>query len=191
MASARQRPADGSINRVGLEALYLSLDPTTAVAEFKQASAHLPPGTLCSYTATLPALVDLRQLGAGSWHPIWHDWNIDWRLIRADGRMDPPTWDMADLALDAGAPGSSSRPWRIPWVSMSCCSSMPCRGAARSRSMIPTRHCRSINRVGVSAPPGCRAGRPRIRWRTRWPRGAGGTPGMLVRGAVRGPRAGG
>jgi RES domain-containing protein len=87
--------AGGRFNRVGLEALYLSLDPTTAVAEFKQASAHLPPGTLCSYTATLPALVDLRQLGAGSWHPIWHDWNSDWRLIRADGRMDPPTWDMA------------------------------------------------------------------------------------------------
>ncbi|EQD25883.1 hypothetical protein B2A_15899, partial [mine drainage metagenome] len=106
-------------NRVGLEALYLSLDPTTAVAEFKQASAHLPPGTLCSYTAILPALVDLRQLGVGSWHPIWHDRNIDWRLIRADGRMDPPTWDMADLALDAGAPGSSSRPWRFPGVSMS------------------------------------------------------------------------
>ena len=97
--------AGGRFNRVGLEALYLSLDPTTAVAEFKQASAHLPPGTLCSYTATLPALVDLRQLGAGSWHPIWHDWNSDWRLIRADGRMDPPTWDMADLALDAGVPG--------------------------------------------------------------------------------------
>jgi RES domain-containing protein len=95
----------GRFNRPGLEALYLSLEPATAVAEFQQSSPHLLPATICSYTASVPPLVDLRQLGVGAWDPIWQDWNVDWRLIQVDGHFDPPTWDMADLALDAGVPG--------------------------------------------------------------------------------------
>lgn len=30
---------------------------------------------------------------------------MDLRLIQADGHFDLPTWDMADLVLNAGAPG--------------------------------------------------------------------------------------
>ena len=60
---------------------------------------------MCSYTATLSPLVDLRRLGEGAWGAIWQDWNTDWRKMQAEGRIDPVTWDLGDLALDAGSPG--------------------------------------------------------------------------------------
>ena len=49
--------------------------------------------------------MDLRLLNEGQWVPIWQDWAADWRLIKADGTFGPPSWDMADLVLDAGVPG--------------------------------------------------------------------------------------
>jgi RES domain-containing protein len=36
----------GRLNRKGTPALYLSADTQTAIAEYKQASALVPPGTL-------------------------------------------------------------------------------------------------------------------------------------------------
>ncbi len=81
--------AGGRFNRPGLEVLYLALEPETALAEYQQSSPHLLPATICSYTASLPPLVDLRLLSQGQWHPIWQDWNADWRMIKADGKFDP------------------------------------------------------------------------------------------------------
>ena len=43
----------GRLNRKGLEALYLSLEPETAVAEFQQGSPFLPPGLLVSYVVSV------------------------------------------------------------------------------------------------------------------------------------------
>lgn len=105
LSGAGAARAGGRYNRPGLEALYLSLEIPTAIAEYQQSSPHLLPATICSYPATLPPLVDLRLLGTGTWDTIWQDWNVDWRQIQADGKIDPPTWDMGDLALDAGIPG--------------------------------------------------------------------------------------
>lgn len=56
----------GRFNREGVEALYLSLDEATALHEYQQTSPFLPPCTMCSYTATLRGLVDLRQLHHGA-----------------------------------------------------------------------------------------------------------------------------
>lgn len=95
----------GRFNRPGLEALYLSLDAVTALAEYQQTSPHLPPGTICSYAAHLPPLVDLRELGNGVWDPIWQDWAIDWRAMYFNEHIEPPTWDMGDMAIAAGSPG--------------------------------------------------------------------------------------
>lgn len=95
----------GRFNRPGLEALYLSMDAQTALAEYQQTSRHLPPGTICTYIATLPALVDLRHLGEGTWDPLWSDWAIDWRAQLFNLHVDPVTWDMGDLAIEAGSPG--------------------------------------------------------------------------------------
>ena len=107
LSGAGSAKGGGRFNRIGLGALYLSLDELTAVKEYKQTAPHLPPGTLCSYTGNLPPLVDLRELknDPSRWHDIWQDWNMDWRLAKADGLVDPATWDMADLAIDAGVPG--------------------------------------------------------------------------------------
>jgi RES domain-containing protein len=90
---------------MGLEALYLSLEPTTAIAEYQQTSRYLPPGTLCSYTAHLPPLVDLRLFNQTDWHPIWRDWTMNWRQSLIDDHVDPPTWDAADMAIEAGHVG--------------------------------------------------------------------------------------
>lgn len=105
LSGAGAARAGGRFNRPGMEALYLALESDTALAEYQQSSPHLLPATICSYAASLPPLVDLRLINQGKWDPIWQDWNADWRLIKADGKFDPPSWDMADLVLDAGVPG--------------------------------------------------------------------------------------
>jgi RES domain-containing protein len=50
----------GRANRPGMHALYLALEPATAIREYQQASTLLPPGTLVSYTVQLSKVVDFR-----------------------------------------------------------------------------------------------------------------------------------
>lgn len=96
----------GRFNREGVEALYLSLDEVTALREYQQTSAFLPPCTLCSYRASLRDLVDLRQLHQGEpWDDLWHDWREDWRRLRFELHIEPPTWVLADLVLANGYTG--------------------------------------------------------------------------------------
>ena len=47
-------------NRPGTHALYLALEPVTAIREYQQTSTLLPPGTLVSYTVQLSKVVDFR-----------------------------------------------------------------------------------------------------------------------------------
>ncbi len=93
----------GRFNREGVAALYLSLDELTALREYQQTSAFLPPATLCSYSANLTALVDLRLLQRDStWDELWHDWREDWRLLRFEQHIEPPTWVLGDLVRAQG-----------------------------------------------------------------------------------------
>jgi RES domain-containing protein len=48
----------GRANRKGLHALYLALDPQTALAEYQQRSSLLRPGTLVSYRISVQKIVD-------------------------------------------------------------------------------------------------------------------------------------
>jgi RES domain-containing protein len=48
----------GRANRPGVEALYLSSDVDTALAEYQQAAPVLPPGTIVSYTVSLSKIAD-------------------------------------------------------------------------------------------------------------------------------------
>lgn len=96
--------AGGRFNRPGMEALYLSLEPATAVAEYQQDSILPPPLTLCAYEAHLPRLVDLRQLD-GSWDALWNDWNDDWRELWFGQHIEPASWVLSDLVRAAGRPG--------------------------------------------------------------------------------------
>ena len=58
----------GRANRPGVEALYLSSDVDTALAEYQQAAPVLPPGTIASYWLATIRLAGRRQL---SW-PVLH-----------------------------------------------------------------------------------------------------------------------
>ena len=96
----------GRFNREGIEALYLSLDEVTALREYQQTSPFLPPCTMCSYTVALRNLVDLRQLHRGEpWDELWQDWREDWRHLKFDLHIEPPTWVLGDMVLARGHTG--------------------------------------------------------------------------------------
>jgi RES domain-containing protein len=96
----------GRFNREGVEALYLSLDEVTALREYQQTSPFLPPCMMCSYTVALRDLVDLRQFHhGGPWDELWHDWREDWRHLKFERHIEPPTWVLADMVLAHGYTG--------------------------------------------------------------------------------------
>ncbi|WP_245448894.1 RES domain-containing protein [Phyllobacterium sophorae] len=45
----------------GIEALYLSRAPQTALEEYRQRASITPPATLAAYTAQLDPIVDLSE----------------------------------------------------------------------------------------------------------------------------------
>jgi len=61
---------------------------------------------MCSYSVALHRLVDLRRLHLGEpWDELWHDWREDWRHLKFDLHIEPPTWVLADMVLDKGCTG--------------------------------------------------------------------------------------
>ena len=96
----------GRANRPGIAALYLALEPETAVREYQQLSPLMPPGTLVSYTVQLTPVVDFRAgYDAARWHDLWEEFACDWRELWFNQRVEPPSWVLADEALAAGAKG--------------------------------------------------------------------------------------
>ncbi len=96
----------GRANRPGVAALYLALEPETAVREYQQLSPLMPPGTLVSYTVRLAPVVDFRSgYDAARWHDLWEEFFCDWRELWFNQRVEPPSWVLADEALAAGAKG--------------------------------------------------------------------------------------
>jgi RES domain-containing protein len=86
--------------------LYLSADAPTALAEYQQVSSLLPPGTIVSYDVTLRPVVDFTGgYVPGQWDPLWEDFFCDWRKLAIADHVEPPTWMLSDLVLDAGAKG--------------------------------------------------------------------------------------
>jgi hypothetical protein len=48
----------------------------------------------------------LRQLHAGApWDDLWHDWREDWRHLKFELPIEPPTWVLADMVLAHGYTG--------------------------------------------------------------------------------------
>ena len=96
----------GRLNRVGLAALYLALDTHTAIAEYQQVSSLLPPGTLVTYEVSLKRVLDFRAgFDPTLWPAIWDDFYCDWRSAWFNQRQEPPSWQLADLTIAAGAQG--------------------------------------------------------------------------------------
>ncbi|KFF50676.1 hypothetical protein GY26_00765 [Gammaproteobacteria bacterium MFB021] len=110
----------GRLNRVGVPALYLSLDEATAVAEYKQLSALMPPGLIVSYEVDVASVIDFRAGYSGAWDPLWQELYCDWRRMWFNERVEPPTWLLGDMALEVGARGilfpSQARPEGINLV---------------------------------------------------------------------------
>lgn len=103
MGAARR---GGRFNRPEQEALYLSRDVTTAVAEFQHDNRWLPPGTICSYFAGALRVADLSAgFDPSHWDELWADYEIDWRREAFNLRNEPVTWYMADTVVEAGLDG--------------------------------------------------------------------------------------
>ncbi|WP_413743005.1 RES family NAD+ phosphorylase [Sodalis sp. RH15] len=118
MGAARQ---GGRFNRPRQEALYLSADEVTALAEYKQDNPWLQPGTICTFFAKKLRVADLSAgFDPEHWAELWADFAVDWRTERFGNGVEPPTWYMADDVVAAGLDGilfpSQARPGGINLV---------------------------------------------------------------------------
>ncbi|MBS7455723.1 RES family NAD+ phosphorylase [Coralloluteibacterium stylophorae] len=95
----------GRFNRPGTHAVYLSAAPGTAIAEYGQAERLFSPGTLAGYRVTLARIVDFSGGYSPRWDALWRDWDCAWKDLWFRQRIEPPTWEMADLVLTSGAAG--------------------------------------------------------------------------------------
>ena len=105
----------GRFNRPEQEALYLSLDEATALAEYRQDNPWLPPGTICTFFANGLQVADFSAgFDPERWPPLWSDFAVDWREEWFGRTVEPPTWYMADDVMAAGLDGllfpSQARP---------------------------------------------------------------------------------
>ena len=103
MGAARQ---GGRFNRPGQEALYLALDETTALAEYRQDNPWLRPGTICTFFVRGLRVADLRSgFDPKRWPALWADFAVDWRAEWFGKSIEPPTWYMADDVVAARLDG--------------------------------------------------------------------------------------
>ncbi|CDX20480.1 RES domain protein [Mesorhizobium sp. ORS 3324] len=93
----------GRFNRPGVEALYLSRAPQTALEEYRQSASITPPATLAAYKITLAEVADLSQgFDPDIWDGAWQEWDCAWRQIARIDKKIPPSWKLADLIITAG-----------------------------------------------------------------------------------------
>lgn len=95
----------GRWNAIGVRAMYLADDHSTAIAEYYR--TLIRPGTLAAYDVRSPAIADLTQeatLEALGVDPAVL--NCDWQAIYAVDHATPPSWTLADKLIAAGAHGA-------------------------------------------------------------------------------------
>ncbi len=95
----------GRWNRPGQKALYLADSHATAIAEFHQ--AYVFPGTLIAADIVSDAIVDLTDGRGGAIDEHVQDAvDAHWlRIAQIDGET-PPSWEIADEWMTAGADGA-------------------------------------------------------------------------------------
>jgi RES domain-containing protein len=92
-------------NRLGQRAMYFGIDHASAIDEFHQSVVR--PGTLAGYRIVTSKVADLRDratLAALGVQPA--DLDCEWRAIAMIDRGVPPSWNVADRAIAAGAVGA-------------------------------------------------------------------------------------
>jgi len=96
----------GRFNRPGVEALYLSKAPQTALDEYRQGASIAPPATLAAYKVSLDRVVDLSEgFDPAGWDAAWAEWDCPWRQIGRIEKKVPPSWKLSDIAITAGCRG--------------------------------------------------------------------------------------
>jgi RES domain-containing protein len=96
----------GRFNRPGVEALYLSEAPQTALEEYRQGATITPPATLAAYKITLEEVADLSEgFDPDHWDPAWSEWDCKWRRIARIDKNVPPSWKIADTVISSGLRG--------------------------------------------------------------------------------------
>lgn len=95
----------GRANRPGVNALYLSLELETALAEYQQTDALLEPALMASYQIRVRPVVDFRDGFENGWDALWQDFYCDWRRLYFNEGIEPPTWVIGDQVIAAGAKG--------------------------------------------------------------------------------------
>lgn len=96
----------GRFNRPGIEALYLSVEVQTALAEYRQGATIAPPGTLVAYHVDVEGIIDFsRGYDPEIWPDEWAEASCDWKYIARIERRDPPTWRIGDSLIREGVKG--------------------------------------------------------------------------------------
>ncbi len=73
--------AGGRFNRSGVEALYFSAEPETALAEYRRGSRLPLPATLAAFALDLADVVDLSAgYDPDHWTALWTDWYCGRRI---------------------------------------------------------------------------------------------------------------
>jgi RES domain-containing protein len=105
----------GRFNRPGVEALYLSVEPETALVEYRQGATITPPATLVAYRVDVDQVVDFRAgYDAAIWPDEWAAAVCDWKYISRIERRDPPTWRIGDALMRDGIKGLLFPSYRHP-----------------------------------------------------------------------------
>ena len=93
----------GRFNPPGMNALYMSGDFVTTIAEYEQ-DLGIRPGTLCAYEADVAAIVDLRDPATRFAARVeMTDLSCAWKHIALVLHQRPPTWDLATRLVEEGA----------------------------------------------------------------------------------------
>ena len=96
----------GRFNPKGVPALYLALDPLTAIKEANQGFAHkIEPCVLCSYDVDCDDVVDLRDYEARAANRVLAlEMSAGWFSFLAQGG-EPPSWRIARRLMAEQAAG--------------------------------------------------------------------------------------
>jgi RES domain-containing protein len=98
----------GRFNRPGISALYVALEPDTAIMEYYQSDPPRPCVLVPAYME-VKALVDIRGK-LGRWRQDWRAWESDWRAARdahigGDLKADCESWRCGDDAINRNFSG--------------------------------------------------------------------------------------
>lgn len=107
----------GRANRPGVNALYLSLELETALSEYQQLDALLPPGLMVSYNVSVDAIVDFRGGYTSDCDPIWTFIATGGTCISTKASNLPPGSSVAKSWMRAPKASCSTRrsPAALTW----------------------------------------------------------------------------